>query len=36
MAAVAGGEPGGPYLGATDLIITAALVRARTFLEETA
>jgi 3-carboxy-cis,cis-muconate cycloisomerase len=36
MAAVAGGETSGPYLGATDLIITAALVPARTFLQETA
>jgi 3-carboxy-cis,cis-muconate cycloisomerase len=36
MAGVAGGEPSGPYLGATDLTITAVLTRARTFLEETA
>jgi 3-carboxy-cis,cis-muconate cycloisomerase len=36
MARVAGGEPSGPYLGATDLTITAVLTRARTFLEETA
>jgi 3-carboxy-cis,cis-muconate cycloisomerase len=34
MAGVAGGEPGGSYLGATDLIITAVLDRGRTFLAE--
>ena len=36
MAALAGGEPNGPYLGATDHLIDAVLTRARTFLQETA